>query len=135
MYHQYLLFRLLTIFNSIIRYSCKIFDVFSSNERVYVALSGLGENMPKALALFEELLADAQVNKEAYTNLAADILKNSSDAKLNQGANFNKLVQYAIWVPVSTDKNIPSEPELKQLNPEELIKNIHTMTSFQHRIL
>ena len=111
------------------------FDVFSSNERVYVALSGLGENMPKALALFEELLADAQVNKEAYTNLAADILKNRSDAKLNQGANFNKLMQYAIWGPVSPDKNIPSASELKQLNPDELIKKIHTMTSFQHRIL
>jgi hypothetical protein len=49
-----------------------------------VALSGLGENMPKALALFEELLADAQVNKEAYTNLAADILKNRSDANLTK---------------------------------------------------
>jgi len=78
--------------------------------------------MPKALALFEELLADAQVNKEAYTNLAADILKNRSDAKLNQGANFNKLMQYAIWGPVSPDKNIPSASELKQLNPESLLR-------------
>ena len=32
-------------------------------------------NMPKAMALFEEILADAQVNKEAYGNLAGDILK------------------------------------------------------------
>ena len=33
-------------------------------------LEGLKENMPKAMALFEEILADAQVNKEAYGNLA-----------------------------------------------------------------
>ena len=45
------------------------------------------------MALFEEILADAQVNKEAYGNLAGDILKKRTDAKLNQGQNFNKLIQ------------------------------------------
>ena len=47
-------------------------------------LEGLKENMPKAMALFEEILADAQVNKEAYGNLAGDILKKRTDAKLNR---------------------------------------------------
>jgi len=111
------------------------FDVFSSNERVYVTLSGLGENTSKALQLFEQLLADAQVNKEAYTNLAGDILKSRGDAKLNQSTNFNKLTQYGIWGSKSPEVNIPSASELKQLNPEELIKKIHSITSYQHRIL
>jgi len=111
------------------------FDVFSSNERVYVTLSGLGENTTKALQLFEQLLADAQVNKEAYTNLAGDILKSRGDAKLNQSTNFNKLTQYGIWGSKSPEVNIPSASELKQLNPEELVKKIHSITSFQHRIL
>lgn len=111
------------------------FDVFSSNERVYVTLSGLGENMPKALELFEQLLADAQVNKDAYTNLTGDILKSRGDAKLNQGTNFNKLIQYGIWGAKSPEINIPTASELKQLNPDELIKKIHSITSYQHRIL
>ncbi|HBU45266.1 MAG TPA: peptidase M16, partial [Porphyromonadaceae bacterium] len=71
------------------------FNVFPGTERVYVLLDGLAENMSKALALFEELLADPQVNKEAFANLSADILKKRGDAKLNQGANFSKLTQYA----------------------------------------
>lgn len=52
------------------------FNVFPGSDRTYVMLEGLKENMPKAMALFEEILADAQVNKEAYGNLAGDILKN-----------------------------------------------------------
>lgn len=51
------------------------FNVFPGSDRTYVMLEGLKENMPKAMALFEEILADAQVNKEAYENLAGDILK------------------------------------------------------------
>lgn len=48
------------------------FQVYSSDERIYVQLRGLNENMSKAVSLFEKLLADAQVNKEAYANLAND---------------------------------------------------------------
>lgn len=70
------------------RMACS-FSVFPSSERTYVELSGLNENMPAAIALFEKLLADAQVNKEAYANLVQDILKKRKDAKLNQAQNLS----------------------------------------------
>lgn len=111
------------------------FGVYPGSERVYVMLSGLGENMDKALELFEELLADAKVNPEAYANLTADILKKRTDAKLNQGQNFNKLLQYAIWGPDSPDKNILSETELTTMDPAELTAKIKQLNHFQHRIL
>ena len=111
------------------------FNVFPGNERVYVQLSGLAENMDKALALFEELLADAQVNTQAYANLTTDILKRRADAKLNQSANFSRLTSYAIWGADSPDKNILSESELKAMNPDELTKRIQNLNSFEHRII
>lgn len=111
------------------------FGVYPGSERVYVLLSGLAENMDKALELFEELLTDAQVNPEAYANLKDDILKKRTDAKLNQGQNFNKLLQYAIWGPDSPDKNILSEMELNSMNPEGLVEKIKQLNHFQHRIL
>lgn len=40
--------------------------------------------MPKAVELFEKLLANAQVNRDAYSNLVNDQLKRRKDAKLNQ---------------------------------------------------
>lgn len=111
------------------------FNVFPGSDRVYVMLGGLAENMNKALALFEELLADPQVNQEAYTNLTADILKKRADAKLNQGANFGQLTQYAIWGANSPGKNILSEAELKSLNPKELTDRIKNLNSYEHRIM
>lgn len=111
------------------------FNVFPGTERVYVMLEGLAENMDKALGLFEELLADPQVNKEAFTNLSTDILKRRADAKLNQGSNFNKLTQYAIWGPDSPDNNILSEAELKSMDPQELTTRIKNLNGFEHRIM
>lgn len=109
------------------------FNVFPGTERVYVLLDGLAENMDKALALFEALLADPQVNKEAFTNLSTDILKRRTDAKLNQGTNFNKLTQYAAWGPDSPDNNILSEAELKSMDPQELTTRIKNLNGFEHR--
>ena len=73
--------------------------------------------MPQAMQLFEELLADAQVNEAAYTNLAADIMKARMDAKLNQGANFSQLIQYAIYGPQSPSTHVLSNAELQRDEP------------------
>lgn len=111
------------------------FNVSPGSERTYVSLSGLNENMPKALELFESLLADAQVNKEAYTNMAADIIKSRNDAKLNQNQNFSRLVNYAMWGPKSPATHILSADELKGMDPQQLVDRIHRQNSYKHRIL
>ena len=111
------------------------FNVYPASDRTYVTLSGLSENMTKALDLFEQLLADPQVNKEAYTNLVADILKKRSDAKLNQGSNFNQLINYAIWGPKSPATNVLSTEELKNMDPAALLDRIRNIHTYEHRIL
>lgn len=111
------------------------FNVHPGTDRTYVSLEGLKENMPKAMALFEEILSDAQVNEEAYKNLAADIVKKRVDAKLNQSQNFNRLIQYAIWGPNSPTTYLPTTAELQQMNPTVLVDMIHQINSFEHKIL
>lgn len=111
------------------------FYVNPGNERTYVVLSGLNENMPAAMQLFEKLMADAQVNKEAYTNMAGDILKSRKDAKLNQGQNFSRLVQYGMYGAESPATNLLTEAELTSMNPQELVDRIHNQNAYKHRIL
>ncbi|RGQ45588.1 insulinase family protein [Bacteroides thetaiotaomicron] len=111
------------------------FYVSPGNERTYVVLSGLNENMPAAMQLFEKLLADAQVNKEAYNNLVGDILKARADAKLNQGQNFSRLMNYAMYGPKSPTTNLLTEAELASMNPQELVDRIHNQNNYKHRIL
>ncbi len=116
------------------RLACTFF-VSPGNERTYVVLSGLNENMPDAMQLFEKLLADAQVNQETYINMAGDILKARADEKLNQGRNFSRLVSYAMYGPDSPTTNLLTEAELTKLNPQELVDRIHNQNSYKHRIL
>ena len=111
------------------------FSVFNSDDRVYVMLRGLSKDMEKALKLFEELLADAQPNKEALGNMISDILKKRTDAKKNGQRIFGALVNYGIYGEKSSFTNILSEKELNSLSHEELINIIKSLNSYEHKVL
>ena len=63
------------------------------------------------------------------------MLKKRVDAKLNQGQNFNRLIQYAIWGPKSPTTNVLTTAELQQMNPQELVDRIHQINTYEHKIL
>ncbi len=70
------------------------------------------------MQLFEKLLADAQVNKEAYENLVEDILKARTDAKLNQGKELLPPDELRnVTVRRSPATNVLTE-ELISMNPQ-----------------
>jgi predicted Zn-dependent peptidase len=110
------------------------FDVQSTNDRVYVFISGLSDNFDKALAILEERLADTKADKEAYNNRVAAILKQRADNKLSQQANFSALTNYAAWGKAAFASIIP-EAELKTLDPEKLVNKIGNLKNFKHKIL
>lgn len=111
------------------------YNVSVSANQTYVSIRGLSENLEKAVVLFENLLADAQPNKEALDNLISNTLKSRKDAKLNKQSIFNALVSYGMYGPISPFTYKLNETELKALQPEELVKFINELFSFQHRIL
>ena len=120
--------------NNFYKLACN-FSVSSNDKETYISISGLSENMVKAIVLTESILADMQPNKEALANLITDITKERKNAKLNQQQNFNKLVSYATYGPNSPEKYILSEAELNALTPEMLIKTIKSLMTYQHTIL
>lgn len=114
--------------------ACDYF-VSPGTERVFVGISGLSENMGKAMELFESLLADAQPAPEVLENMKADILKSRQNAKLNQSANFSRLTQYAQFGPNSPARNILSAKELQELKPENLLSRTSELNNYAHKIL
>lgn len=116
------------------RMACS-FSVASGSRRTYVTLTGLNEYMPQAVALFEKLLNNAQVNPEAYSNLAADLIKARRDNKLNQMQNFLRLLQYVCYGPTNQATYQLSEAELKAMKPQTLVDYLHGLNSYKHRIL
>ena len=111
------------------------YSVSSSTTRSYITVSGLSENMGKAMQLLEEIISDAQSNPEALSNMKGDILKRRADAKADQSSNFSMLQNYAIYGPKSPATNILSTQQINALKAEDLIGKIKSLSNMEHRIL
>ncbi len=111
------------------------YSVNIGEDNLSFVLSGLDENKAKAMALFEDFLANAKVDKEAYDNYVNIILKHRRDIKLDQTNNFNALSDYAIYGKYNTWRNTPDSVELKTMNPDELIGKLKGLTAYEHSLL
>jgi predicted Zn-dependent peptidase len=112
------------------------FGVWSSEDQLQVYFSGLADSFEKGLELFEHLLEDAQPDKEALDNLVTDILKKRADSKLNKWQILNSaMYNYGVYGKNSPLRNILSEEELKEIDPEELTDLIKQLTNFKHQVL
>ncbi len=101
----------------------------------YVILSGLSENMPQAIALVDDLMANAKVDNEAYSRLVDLILKSRADAKNNQEQCFARLMEYGQFGPYNSYTNILSEKQLRDMNPAELLELAGGMRNMQHTVV
>jgi predicted Zn-dependent peptidase len=112
------------------------FNIYSSENDLWVSLTGLSENMSKGITLFEHLLSDCQPNKPALENLVSDIGKRRADDKLNKNTILcNAMYNYGIYGKTSPYTNILSEKELKALQPSDLISLIKGLNSYEHKVL
>ena len=107
----------------------------AANERTYVTLSGLDENMDQSIALFESLLSDPQPNEAALTSLIDNLMKSRTDNKKNKDAIFSGLVNYARYGAKSPFTNVLSNSELRGLQSADLIAKIKNITQMEHRVL
>lgn len=112
------------------------FEVFNSVDQTYVSLNGLAENFEPAVALFENLLSDAQPSAQALNDRINDVLKKREDNKLSKYEILQMAMRnYAKYGPRSPYTNVLSAEELKALKPEELVGLIKDLLNYQHRIL
>lgn len=112
------------------------FNSYSSEDRLYFNLSGLEENLEKALALFEGLLNNPQPNQEALTDVVASILKDRADMKLSKDAILRRaLSNYAKYGSKSSFTNIISTDELNKLKAETITDKLKELKGFEHKVL
>ncbi len=111
------------------------YNVSSGNDRTYVGISGLKENLDKGLALLEDLWDNAKANQSTYDKYVESIMKSRQDAKTQKGNIFwNGMMSYGQYGEDSRLRNIYSEAELKAMNPEDLVKKIKDMRNYKQRI-
>lgn len=110
-------------------------DVFSNDYQAYLSLSGLEESLEEGIRLFEHLLHHVVADEKALRNVVSDILSKRANAK--QDKNFvlrQALANYGRYGADSPFNYRLSEPELRQLQPEELLSRIRGLAGYEHHI-
>ena len=102
---------------------------------INVTLNGLGENMPEALALLENVMQNAQADPMVAEMCIQQLEKSRMDAKANQNRNFNALVQYGLYGPYNSQRNQLSPDQIRQLDPQELLDLLKNLKNYEHTVL
>ena len=113
------------------------YRISSSAERAFVVLSGLAENMDKALTLYEDLVANAKVDPEVWSMYVDRNIKDMNDSKTNQRMNFQMLGSYATYGgadnPTLATSYTPDQ--LKALNPQDVIDAARSLNNYKHTVI
>ena len=109
------------------------YRVSVGTDNLSIALWGLSENMPAALALMEDLLQNAKADKDAYDQLVAQTLKQRADAKKDQRRYFNTLFLYGTYGQRILQLLL-SEQQLKDTNPQVFIDLLKGLNGYQHSV-
>lgn len=103
--------------------------------RTTVTISGLGENMPEAMKIFEEWIADVQANEAILANLKNDLLKNRANMKLDQASNYTALNRYVSYGPEYIKANVMSNEQLNAVTSEQLLERFKNFADYEHRVV
>lgn len=120
--------------NEFYKLACN-FYVNVGGKRSYIVITGLSENMDKAAALAEKVMAGATITPEAYSAYVDRLEKSRNDAKLNQSQNFSMLTQYVFYGPENPAKSQLSIDELRKLDPADIFKSLAALNDYEQTVI
>lgn len=100
-----------------------------------VSVNGLSENIPEAIDIVEDLIANAVPDENILANLKADMLKSRADSKLRQRSCFSALQRYIIYGPDFIKRTTLPDSRLKSITSEELLSKVRSLMGKQHEVL
>ena len=111
------------------------FSMQAGANQSWITISGLSENMPKAMEIVEGLLVGAQPDEAILANMKEDTMKSRADGKLSQGRNFGALQRYMMYGPEFIARTTLSNDALKALTSEQLLAKVRSLMGKQHEVL
>lgn len=110
------------------------YSVNAGNDLSYIYLSGLESNLPKGIALLENLLKNVKPDQEVYNTTVATILNTRVNSKKRKENIMVALTSYAKYGKDSRLRDILSEKELKEMKASELTDLLKDLTNYEHQI-
>lgn len=111
------------------------FSVSAGNDVTTVSVNGLQENFAKAVALYEDLIANCKPDAKALEGLKARLKKSRENAKLNKSSIMGGLMSYARYGAQNPFNNVLSNDELDNIKAEDLVALLHSLATYKHTVL
>lgn len=111
------------------------FSMGSAGNNSSITVSGLSENLGKAISIAEDLLYNAQPDENILVALKEDMLKNRADAKTDFSSCYSALSDYTFYGPEYIRKTTLSDEALEALTSEQLLSKVRELAGKGHEIL
>ena len=111
------------------------YSVNVNGDNMNISLSGLSENMPAALHLLEDLLQNAQADKDSYNSFVEMIMKSRENRKQDQRTCFDYLYHYAVYGPHNMRRDDMTEQQLRDTDPQALLNLLSDLRNMEHTVL
>ncbi len=109
--------------------------ISTQGDETYLIVNGLSENMPKALALVEDIIANAVPDQETYTKIAERTIKSRDDSRKNQNSNFSHLRSYIMYGPEQLKQKRLSNDEVRAIDPKVLTEALKDFQKYEQTII
>ncbi len=100
-----------------------------------IVITGLDENIGKAMDIVETLMLNAKGDKSVLASLKEDLLKMRADRKLNMSDCYNALAKYVYYGPEYIRRTTLSDKALKDLSSDELLAAVKELFGYSHKFL
>ena len=111
------------------------FGVSTRDERSYIYMNGLEENVEQAIGLLEHMLANVVPDQESYDKYVEGIIKKRADKKLDKDEIlFGALLNYGIYGEESGYRDLLLKEDMEAINPEDLTNLIKGITKKEHQL-
>ncbi len=111
------------------------FTINAQAENTSISIRGLEENYEESVALFEHLIKDAIVDKDALAALKDRLLKSRSDSKLNKGSIMSALTSYATYGAKNPFNDVLTDEEIRNVSGEELLSILKGLLDYEHTLI
>ncbi len=111
------------------------FNIYAGAHQSVVSLSGLSENMGKALEIVEDLILNAKADETVLSNVKSDLFKARANNKKSQSSCYSALTRYVYYGGDFIKRNSLSNEALGGLTSEELLGKVREVFGYGHEIL
>lgn len=109
-------------------------DFRTSNDQLRISLSGLEENMPKAIELLKNWMQNAKPDQKVYAENVKTILEGREVAKKDKGRIMAALSNYAKYGKVSRFTDVLSKGELEAINSVDMTNKVQNLLKMPYEI-